>query len=44
MIEIATKKHPEILFIKMDIANVSKIFDENTFDGLLAVYTLYFVP
>lgn len=44
MIEIAKRKYPEIPFIKMDIANVSKMFGENTFDGLLAIYTLYFIP
>lgn len=44
MIEIAKKKYPEIPFLKMDIANVDKIFEENTFDGLLAIYILYFIP
>lgn len=44
MIEIANKKYPQIPFYKMDIANVDGFFEENTFDGLLAIYTLYFIP
>lgn len=44
MIEIAKQKYPQIPFYKMDIADVGNYFDENTFDGLLAIYTLYFIP
>lgn len=44
MIEIAKQKYPNIPFFNMDIANVDKTFEENTFDGLLAIYILYFIP
>lgn len=44
MIEIAKQKYPNIPFFNMDIANVDKSFEENTFDGLLAIYILYFIP
>jgi len=44
MIEIAKQKYPNLPFYKMDIADVDKTFEENTFDGLLAIYILYFIP
>ena len=44
MIEIAKQKYPNRPFYKMDIADVDKTFEENTFDGLLAIYILYFIP
>ena len=44
MIEIAKQKYPEIPFYNVDIADVDKTFEENTFDGLLAIYILYFIP
>ena len=44
MIEIAKQKYPNLPFYKMDIADIDKTFEENTFDGLLAIYILYFIP
>ncbi len=44
MIEIAKRKYPDIPFLNIDIANIDEIFEENTFDGLLAIYILYFIP
>lgn len=44
MIEIAKNRYPNLPFFQMDIANIEQIFDEDSFDGLLAIYTLYFIP
>lgn len=44
MIEIAKQNYPDIPFFKMNIADVDKTFEENAFDGLLAIYILYFIP
>lgn len=44
MIRIATEKYPQIPFLQMDIINIEDYFGPNSIDGLLAIYTLYFVP
>jgi len=44
MIEIAKKKYPQISFFNMDIADVDIFFPEDAFDGLIAIYTMYFIP
>lgn len=44
MIDIAKRMFPTDKFIQMDISDVDKYFNENTFDGLLAMYSLYFIP
>ncbi|TXT58829.1 MAG: hypothetical protein BAJALOKI3v1_1190001 [Promethearchaeota archaeon] len=42
MLELAQKNVPEGDFIKMDINNLD--FPENSFDGLISVYTLFHIP
>jgi ubiquinone/menaquinone biosynthesis C-methylase UbiE len=42
MIELARKNIPEGKFIKMDINHLD--FPENSFDGLISVYTLFHIP
>lgn len=44
MIEIANKNFPLDKFIKMDISDVANYFKEDTFNGLLSIYSLYFIP
>lgn len=44
MIEIANKTFPLDKFIKMDISDVANFFKEDTFNGLLSIYSLYFIP
>jgi ubiquinone/menaquinone biosynthesis C-methylase UbiE len=42
MIQLAKKNVPEADFLKMDINNIT--FPENTFEGLISVYTLFHIP
>lgn len=44
MINIARTKYPNIDFLLADFVNIDKYFDENSIDGLIAIYSLYFVP
>jgi len=44
MIEIAKNNYPEIPFYQIDICDIDKYFKEKMFDGLIAIYTLYFIP
>ncbi|MFX1302930.1 MAG: class I SAM-dependent methyltransferase [Promethearchaeota archaeon] len=42
MLTLARKNVPDAEFIKMDINDI--IFKENTFDGVISVYTLFHIP
>jgi ubiquinone/menaquinone biosynthesis C-methylase UbiE len=42
MLTMARKNVPNVEFIKMDINDM--IFEENTFDGIVSVYTLFHIP
>ena len=42
MLSMARENVPEAKFIKMDINKIS--FEENMFDGLISVYTLFHIP
>ena len=44
MINIAKTKFPSIEFLLADFVNVENYFGENSIDGLIAIYSLYFVP
>lgn len=44
MIKIAKKKYPKLNFLLDDFLNIEKHFDENSIDGLIAIYSLYFIP
>lgn len=44
MIAIAKEKHPNIEFLTDDFLNIKKYFKENTIDGALSIYSLYFIP
>jgi ubiquinone/menaquinone biosynthesis C-methylase UbiE len=42
MLKMARKNVPDAKFIKMDVNKLN--FDENTFDGIISVYTLFHIP
>ncbi|UCC20238.1 MAG: class I SAM-dependent methyltransferase [Promethearchaeota archaeon] len=42
MLSMAKENEPNANFIKMDINEIK--FDENTFDGVISVYTLFHIP
>ena len=42
MLSLARNNVPNAKFIKMDMNNI--MFDKNTFDGIISVYTLFHVP
>ncbi len=44
MIKIAKEKYPHLKFLNMDLMDINNSFDENSIDGLIAIYTLYFIP
>lgn len=44
MINIAKRKYPNIKFLLADFVNIENYFDEDSVDGIIAVYSLYFVP
>lgn len=44
MIKIAKKKYPKLNFLLDDFLNIEKHFDEDSIDGLIAIYSLYFIP
>lgn len=44
MINIAKTKYPNIEFLLANFVNIENYFDENSVDGLIAIYSLYFVP
>ena len=44
MIKIAKRKYPNNRFILDDFINLKKYFKENSVDGAILIYSLYFVP
>lgn len=44
MVQIAKETFPQNNFYEMDISEVSHYFKEDTFDGLISIYSLYFIP
>lgn len=44
MIKIAKERYPDVRFIKDDFLNIKNHFQENSIDGAISVYSLYFVP
>ena len=44
MIKLGKEKYPNIEFINDDILNIEKHFKENSLDGAIAIYSLYFIP
>ncbi len=44
MIKIAKKKYPNNRFILDDFINLKKYFKEDSVDGAILIYSLYFVP
>lgn len=44
MIKIAKRKYPKLKFLLADFANVEDYFEEDSIDGLISIYSLYFVP
>lgn len=44
MIKIAREKYPDVKFLKADFIYIENHFKENSVDGLVAIYSLYFIP
>ena len=44
MIKIAKSKYPTLKFLLGDFINIEKYFEESSVDGLIAIYSLYFIP
>lgn len=44
MIKIAKNKYPKLKFLLGDFSNIEKYFDVKSVDGLVAIYSLYFIP
>ena len=44
MIRIAKKKYPELDFFMANFIDIENYFKENSVDGLIAIYSLYFIP
>lgn len=44
MIRIAQEKYPKANFLKADFIDIENHFKENSVDGLIAIYSLYFIP
>ena len=44
MIKIAENKYPKIKFLLGDFTNIENYFKESSVDGLIAIYSLYFIP
>ncbi len=44
MIKIAKQKYLESKFLCTDFSDVKQHFEENSVDGLIAIYSLYFIP
>lgn len=44
MIKIAKSKYPQLKFFIDNFVNIENLFQENSIDGLIALYSLYFVP
>ncbi len=44
MIKIAKTKYPKTKFLLSDFTNIEDYFKEASVDGLIAIYSLYFIP
>lgn len=44
MIKIAKKNYPKLEFLLADFVDIENYFGENSVDGLIAIYSLYFIP
>lgn len=44
MINIAKKRYAGVKFILDDFANIENYFEEDSVDGVIAIYSLYFIP
>lgn len=44
MLDIATKKYPQVTFLKGDATEIDSLFKANFFDGVMATYCLSYVP
>lgn len=44
MIKIAKTKYPKLKFLLADFLDIANHFQENSVDGLIAIYSLYFIP
>lgn len=44
MIKIAKKKYPKVKFLTANFMDIENYFQENSVDGLIAIYSLYFIP
>ncbi len=44
MIKIAKTKYPRTKFLLSDFTNIEDYFKEASVDGLIAIYSLYFIP
>lgn len=44
MINIAKEKFPDIDFKQYDFLNIDNYFEDNSVDGIIAIYSLYFIP
>lgn len=44
MINIAKEKYPKLNFLLANFINIDDYFKENSVDGLIAIYSLYFIP
>lgn len=44
MINIAKEKFPDIDFKQYDFLNIENYFEDNSVDGVIAIYSLYFIP
>ena len=44
MINIAKQRYPGVKFILDDFVNIENYFEENSVDGVIAIYSLYFIP
>lgn len=44
MIKIAKTKYPKLNFLVEDFIDIENHFEESSVDGLIAIYSLYFIP
>ncbi len=44
MVKIAETKYPKTKFLLSDFINIEDYFNEASVDGLIAIYSLYFIP
>ena len=44
MLNIAKEKYPQVKFLLDDFMNINDSFKENSVDGIISIYSLYFIP